>query len=234
MSNSKNRSIFAENLKYYMRRQGIDRNQLCKALDFKYTTVSEWLVGNRYPRIDKIELLANYFGVQKSDLIEERTVVTQIEEKPLRFEQELKLPFLQSEEEFVTLPVVCGGKPLDEETGAENEETVRIPLNYLKGRSSKDYFVLKVTGDSMYPLYLENDRVLVLRRGYLKYSGQILAVACGDGAAELKRVEYQEGKTDLRLASVNPIYPSVRLTEEDKTKFRILGIPQMLLREIED
>ncbi|MBQ9862115.1 MAG: helix-turn-helix transcriptional regulator [Clostridia bacterium] len=57
-----------------MNQKGVDRNQLCADLGLKYSTVSEWLSAKKYPRIDKIELLANYFGVHKSDLIESERV----------------------------------------------------------------------------------------------------------------------------------------------------------------
>jgi transcriptional regulator with XRE-family HTH domain len=33
---------------------------------------NEWISGRKYPRIDKIELLARYFGILKSDLIEDK------------------------------------------------------------------------------------------------------------------------------------------------------------------
>ncbi|NRG68892.1 helix-turn-helix transcriptional regulator [Streptococcus suis] len=68
-----NKEIMADNIKYYMDRKGIDRNKLCSDLDLKYMTVSDWINAKSYPRIDKIELLANYFGVQKSDLVEPRS-----------------------------------------------------------------------------------------------------------------------------------------------------------------
>jgi transcriptional regulator with XRE-family HTH domain len=50
-----------------------DRNDLVRDLGFKYPTLSDWINGKIYPRIDKIEILANYFGIEKSDLIEERS-----------------------------------------------------------------------------------------------------------------------------------------------------------------
>lgn len=65
-----NKLIFANNLTYYMRINNIDRFKLCGDLKFHYSTVSEWLNGKKYPRIDKIEMLANYFHIKKSDLIE--------------------------------------------------------------------------------------------------------------------------------------------------------------------
>lgn len=67
-----NKEIFAKNLKYYMKYYNKDRNQICEALNIPYTTFTDWYNGITYPRIDKIELLANYFNVKKSDLIENK------------------------------------------------------------------------------------------------------------------------------------------------------------------
>ena len=68
-----NKKIFAKNLQYYMDKNNIDRNKLCEDTGFGYSIVSEWLNAKKYPRIDKIEKLANYFEVPKSYLIEEHT-----------------------------------------------------------------------------------------------------------------------------------------------------------------
>lgn len=67
---SDNKRIFANNLTYYMKMNNIDRYKLCDDLGFKYPTVSDWLKAKKYPRIDKIEMIANYFHIKKSDLIE--------------------------------------------------------------------------------------------------------------------------------------------------------------------
>ena len=69
-----NKEIFAQNLSRYMNERGIDRNTLCEKLDFKYSTLCEWLSARKYPRIDSIEKMANYFGIQKSDLIESHAI----------------------------------------------------------------------------------------------------------------------------------------------------------------
>ena len=60
-----------------MEKKGVDRNTLCADLDLKYTTVRDWLKGITYPRIGKIELLANYFNINKSDLIENKISTAQ-------------------------------------------------------------------------------------------------------------------------------------------------------------
>ena len=67
-----NRNIFASNLKKYMRLRGKSRTDISEALGISYFTVSDWVNGKKYPRMDKVELLANYFGIQKSDLIEDK------------------------------------------------------------------------------------------------------------------------------------------------------------------
>ena len=70
MNNS--RKAFADNLQRLMAEAGKTRTEVCTALGFKYSTFTDWVNGTKYPRIDKIEMLADYFGVEKSDLIEEK------------------------------------------------------------------------------------------------------------------------------------------------------------------
>jgi len=65
-----NKKIFAKNLASFMDQKGIDRQQLATDLGFPYTTITDWLKGKTYPRIDKIEMMARYFRCEKSDLIE--------------------------------------------------------------------------------------------------------------------------------------------------------------------
>lgn len=73
MSNLGNKEIMAKNIQYYMDKYEKSRQDICEALGVKYTTLTDWVKGNSYPRIDKIELMANYFGISKADLIEEHT-----------------------------------------------------------------------------------------------------------------------------------------------------------------
>lgn len=68
------RRIMSQNIKRYMERKGVTNQQLCADLDFKYTTFLDWIKGVTYPRIGKIEAMANYFGCEKSDLIEDKTI----------------------------------------------------------------------------------------------------------------------------------------------------------------
>jgi len=73
MSNIGNKEILSKNLKFYIERSGKDRRELSEIWGFPYSTVTEWINGKKYPRIDRIEIMADYFGILKSDLIEEKT-----------------------------------------------------------------------------------------------------------------------------------------------------------------
>lgn len=73
MSDIGNKEVFSKNLKYYIANSGKDRRELAKIWGFPYSTVTEWINGKKYPRIDRIEIMANYFGILKSDLIENKS-----------------------------------------------------------------------------------------------------------------------------------------------------------------
>ena len=60
----------AQNIKYYLERNKLKSVDVCAALGFKAATFSDWLHAKTYPRIDKIEKMANYFGITKADLVE--------------------------------------------------------------------------------------------------------------------------------------------------------------------
>lgn len=68
-----NKNTFAKNLQYQMDMHGKTRQDVCEALGFNYYTFCDWIRARKYPRMDKVEKLANYFGCLKSDLIEEQT-----------------------------------------------------------------------------------------------------------------------------------------------------------------
>lgn len=72
MSNIGNKETFANNLSHYLSISGRDQKEVAAHLGVAPSTFNEWVKAKKYPRIDKIEMLANYFGILKSDLIEEK------------------------------------------------------------------------------------------------------------------------------------------------------------------
>lgn len=65
------KNIFAENLKNYMAKKQVTASDLVAVFQLPASTVSDWINARKYPRIDKIQMLADYFGILKSDLTEE-------------------------------------------------------------------------------------------------------------------------------------------------------------------
>ncbi|MDK7227609.1 helix-turn-helix domain-containing protein, partial [Lactobacillus iners] len=53
-----NKKVMADNIKHYLKRNGITRKKLSSDLDISYTTLASWLQADSYPRIDKIEMMA--------------------------------------------------------------------------------------------------------------------------------------------------------------------------------
>lgn len=65
-----NKEIMAKNILYYLEINDKSRHQLGEAVGVAYSTVCEWVNARKYPRIDKIELMAHWFGINKADLVE--------------------------------------------------------------------------------------------------------------------------------------------------------------------
>lgn len=71
MSEERYQRIFSENLRYYMQLYGKTQINIVNDLGFNKSAVSTWVNGTRLPRMDKVDILARYFGVKRSDLVDE-------------------------------------------------------------------------------------------------------------------------------------------------------------------
>ena len=83
MSSIGNKEVFARNLSYYLKLCGRDQKEVAEIVGVAPSTFNEWVKGKKYPRIDKIEILANFFGILKSDLIEDKALKSPPEEPKL-------------------------------------------------------------------------------------------------------------------------------------------------------
>lgn len=84
-----NKQIMAEHIKEKLNQNDMTAKEFSDKLGFKYTTVLDWIHAKTYPRIDKIEKMANFFGVDKADLIEPHRASKEDDEKPLTRNQKL-------------------------------------------------------------------------------------------------------------------------------------------------
>ena len=210
--------IFAKNLNSIMEECDRTPSDIVNLLGVSKSTVSSWRNGEKMPRMDKIEALANYFGCLKSDLIEQKS---------------LRAP--EVTEDSVIFPVIgeiAAGYdyPAYEDWSGD---TVEIPKSYLHGRSRDDFFVLSVKGDSMYPQYMDGDKVLILKQSTMNRSGEIGAIIYDGDMATLKKIEYVDGEDWVKLIPINPEYTPKTIRNEDLEQCHVLGIPRLLVREIE-
>lgn len=137
--------------------------------------------------------------------------------------------------DVVTFPVIGTIAAGYNELAVENwsGETVEVPTSYLKGRKKEEFFVLSVHGDSMYPLYMNGDKVLILKQSTLNRSGEIGVILYNGDNATLKKVEYVEGEDWMKLIPVNPAYQPTTIEGSDLEQCRVLGVPRLLIRNIE-
>ena len=225
MSNIKSKEIFSANLEKLMSSRDVDRNKLCSDLGLKYTTVRDWLKGITYPRIGKIELLADYFGVNKSDLIEDKTqevkevkiptspLVQKITEKAVKLTAPRKQKVLDFTEnqlreqsnKVISLEEDLFEYKVYEKLSAGTGFSYFNDGNYDTVFYDKDLdhdFASWVFGDSMEPKYMNGEVVLIKETGF-DYDGAVYAVDW-DGQTYIKKV-YRE-PDGLRLVSLNPKY----------------------------
>lgn len=210
MSDLGNKEIFAKNLNYYLTINKKTRAEACKDLEIPYSTFTDWCNANIYPRIDKIELLANYFDIKKSDLVENKEKTDKLG-NPV-----VEIPILGT--------VKAGYDYLAQENWIG---TIDIDK---KLADSGEFFALKVKGDSMAPVLIEDDIVIIKKQDDFENGDIVVAIVNGDEAT-IKKGKKSESK--ILLQPFNTNYDPLIFTEEemDTIPVRIVGIVKQLKRE---
>jgi len=73
MSNIGNKETMAKNILHYLSKTGESQKELAEIVGVAPSTFNDWVKAKKYPRIDKIEIMSNHWGILKSDLIEEKS-----------------------------------------------------------------------------------------------------------------------------------------------------------------
>lgn len=211
MSDLGNKEIFAKNLQYYMTLNNKTRVDVCRDLEIPYSTFTDWYNANIYPRIDKIQLLANYFGIQKSDLVENKS-------NEQKSNSNSAIVFI-----YGSIPA---GVPM--ECIEDIIDTEEIPADMLRG--GKQYFGLKVKGNSMEPEYLDGD-TLILEKADNCESGDDCIVMVNGNSGTFKRVFKNEN--GIILQPLNPAYAPMVFTNEqiENLPVKVIGIVEEIRRK---
>lgn len=193
MSELGNKDIMAKNIQFYMDKYEKTRQDMCNALGVKYTTFTDWVKGNSYPRIDKIELMANYFGISKADLVEDHT---KYESNSLKKATTIKI-----------YGRVAAGIPLEAIEDVIDEEEIPEEL-----ARTGEFFGLRISGDSMEPDIHNGDTVIVKRQDDAESDEIVIALVNGNDGVCKRLKKYADS---IALISLNPNYEPMYFNQEE-------------------
>ena len=194
MVKDKQKAIFSENLNSYIAKSEKTQLEIAKSIGVSPQTFNTWCKGIAIPRMGKVQALADYFNINKSDLIEDKKL--NIDTVPI--ESGYTIPVLGR--------VAAGyGKEAVEEVIGQIEIS---PALAAKG----DYFGLLIKGDSMIPTLYDGDTVIVQRVDDAESGDLVIALVNGHDATCKRLQKYAEG---IALIPQNPVYEPMRFTESE-------------------
>lgn len=205
LSDSKN--IFSLNLKRIMNRQNKNQNDVIKDLGIKQSTFSDWYLGKRIPRMNVIFQLAEYFKVDIRDLVDEP-----------KLNRGNRIPI------FSKIPAGIPIELIDDIIDYEE-------LDPKMFTGDKEYFGVRVSGDSMYPEYRDKDILIVLKTEDCE-SGQDCIVMINGNDGTFKRVKKTE--EGIILQPLNPNYEIKFYSnkEIEELPIKIIGVVKEIRRTI--
>lgn len=208
MKNQK--EIFSNNLKKWLSIRNKSQTDIVENFDISPSTVSDWCNAKKFPRIDKIEMLANFLNIYKSDLIEEHGR-TDIFGNPV-----------------VSIPILGIVKAGYDYLAQENWIGT-IDIDKKLAETGK-MFALKVRGDSMFPVIIEDDIVIVKKQDDFETGDIVVAIINGDEATIKKG---KKSNNSILLQPLNSKYePLIFTYDEMKTiPVTIVGIVKQLKRD---
>lgn len=209
MSDLGNKEIMANNIKYYMKIYNKTRIEICNDLDISYTTFADWINAKTYPRIDKIEMLANYFHIEKSDLVEQRDKSNSSE-----------YMYSSAGVDFIRVPLYdnlcCGNGGFVEDNIIE---FVPVPSKGLS--NSAEYFCQIASGDSMIDAGIADGDLLIFEKSSNISNGAIGCFCVDENMATCKKYKEQNGI--IILQPMNSKFEPIMIDPLNEC-FRCVGI----------
>lgn len=180
--------------------KGMSQRDLAEALELSYGAIGNYENGSRIPRMDTLDLIADYFNVDMNFLLGKTDIRNSYQESINKKQSIIsKIKLYQN-------PVSAGlGAWLDEGT-EYNYIEIEEPV-------AKADFALKVRGDSMSPMYNDGD-VVFIKSNQLLEPGQI-GIFLINGEGYLKQLQGN------RLVSINNSYDPITVNEDDE--FMVVG-----------
>ena len=190
-----------QKIKQLRKAHKLTQEELAKILDVKPTAVSAWELGRNKPLMDKLDMMAHYFGVPISYFFEENQI-----KRSKTYIHFVKLPIVGT--------ISCGNGVIAYEDIEGYED---VPSSWLNGG---ECFFLRAKGDGMINARIMDGDLLLIRKQDDVENGEIAAVLIDDEIV-LKRVYKSDGT--IILQSENPSYKPVIVRPEDMINVRIIG-----------
>ena len=202
--------IFRTNLKKYLKEQRKSQKELAEYVEVTPAIVSYYIKGTNTPRMDKIDKISKFFGIERSDLIGHNTDLLELEKNNLTLSQGIKIPVLGSVP--AGIPITAVEDILDYE---------EIPQSWA---NQGEFFALKIKGDSMEPRMISGDVAIVKQQSDAD-SGDIVIALVNGNEATCKKLE----KTDngIMLISTNTKYAPMFFSNE-----QISELPVVILGKV--
>lgn len=199
------KATFSKNLNQYLQSAKMNTADLASALSLPFSTVSDWVHGRKYPRMDKVQAIADYFGIMKSDLTEEQRTLPP-DAIPIDFSKYHRIPILGR---------ISAGLPI-----YADEHIEGYTLTDLNGGA--EYFALRVRGDSMNAIRINDGDIIIIRRQDEVEQGEIAVVLVDEQDATVKRFYSSETTVTLMPQSTNPEHKP-QMYDLSKTRIKVLG-----------
>lgn len=206
MTDEEQKEVFSKNLSHYISLFEKTQKEVADAISVSPQTFNTWTQGIALPRMGKIQALANYFNINKSDLLDKHDFDLSLPNIPNIYPIELK--------RFPLLGEIACGEP---RFASEDRES------YVEASTDiQADFCLKARGDSMINARIQDGDIVFIREQPSVYNGEIAAVVIDDEAT-LKRVFYYPEKDLFILKAENPKYDDLVYSKSELDNIRILG-----------
>lgn len=205
MSDENQKRIFSRNLTFYLDKYQKTQREVAESIGVSPQTFNTWCQGIALPRMGKLQRLADYFRVEKSALIDERSTNS---------------AYGFSAKKGVRIPVlgrVAAGIPIN--AIEEILDWEELPEEMAR---QGEFFGLQIKGDSMSPRIMNGDVVIVRKQDDADTGDIVIAIINGDDGCCKK---LKKTGSEIVLISLNPAYSPMVFTEteSDTIPVRIIG-----------
>ena len=208
-SDEQQKIIFATNLKHLIDKSEKTQKEVATAIGVSPQTLNTWLQRIALPRMEKIQLLADYFGISKTDLLDPKDTEMQ--------------KFSLGTYRIPVLSTVAAGQPMfSDDDVIEYIDYDKEPRNNIIG--------VRIEGDSMMPAIQDGDTVVIDREAVWE-DGDVVIVTVSNNYGMCKRIKrYADG---IALISNNPSYEPkyYSAAEVNALPVRIIGKVKELRRK---